>query len=564
MSELDVSPRPETPDVSGAYPRLSDEQIMVLSRYGVKRHIDKGEALFREGDPYCDFFVILSGSVAVVQETEEEPRLIAVHGPKRFLGDLSLLTGQRLYLTAVAEQPTEVLAIPIDNLKEAATEDPGLGDCVLRAFIVRRSLHSGIGAGFRIVGSRFSEDARRLRDFASRNRLPYRWIDLEDDQAAEATLKRLNITPDQTPVVIWKGHHVLYNPSNAELASLIGLRRPTQGAWDLLVVGAGPAGLAAAVYGASEGLTTVVIDSVATGGQAATSSQIENYLGFPAGISGAELADRAVIQAKKFGAMFTIPAEAKSLSTAPGYHVVRLADDAEVMAHAVILATGASDRRLEVPGAKRLEGTSVYYAATDTEANLCRGDPVVIVGGGNSAGQASVFLAKHAAVVNLVIRHENLERDMSRYLADRIEHTPGIRVWRNCEVLELLGETLLREVVIDDRSTGARKGIAAAALFVLIGTVPHTQWLEGQLPLDERGFVLTGRRRATQDTHGPDKPDCPDTGRASMFETARPGVFAVGDVRSGSVKRVATAVGEGAVAVQLVHEFMAGIPAEQP
>jgi thioredoxin reductase (NADPH) len=558
MSELDVSPRPETPDVSGAYPRLSDEQIMVLSRHGAKRVADKGEALFREGDPYCDFFVILSGSVAVVQETEEEPRLIAVHGPKRFLGDLSLLTGQRLYLTAVAQEPTEILAVPIDNLKEAATEDPGLGDCVLRAFLVRRSLHSGIGAGFRIVGSRFSADARRLRDFASRNRLPCRWIDLEDDQEAEAILRRLNVTPDQTPVVIWKGHHVLYNPSNAELASLIGLRRSTQGAWDLLVVGAGPAGLATAVYGASEGLTTVVIDSVATGGQAATTSQIENYLGFPAGISGAELADRAAIQAKKFGAMFTIPAEAKSLSTADSHHVVRLADDAEVMAHAVILATGARYRRLEVPGAKRLDGSSVYYAATDTEAKLCRGDPVVIVGGGNSAGQASVFLAKHATVVNLVLRHENLARDMSRYLADRIEHTPTIRVWRNCEVLELRGETVLREVVIEHRSTGAREGIATAALFVLIGSVPNTQWLDRQLPLDDRGYVLTGRQRARRVTDGPDGRGAFDTAVSSIFETARPGVFAVGDVRSGSVKRVASAVGDGAVVVRLIHEFMSG------
>ena len=538
---------------------------MLLSKYGQRRLTGRGDVLFREGDPYCDFYVVLSGSVAVVQETEQEPRLIAVHGPKRFLGDLSLLTGQRLYLTAVAQEPTEVLAIPIEKLKDAATEDPELGDCVLRAFIVRRSLHSGIGAGFRIVGSRFSADARRLRDFASRNRLPYRWIDLEDDQEAEAMLNRLNVTPDQTPVVIWKGHHVLYNPSNAELASLIGLRGPTQGACDLLVVGAGPAGLAAAVYGASEGLTTVVIDAVATGGQAATTSQIENYLGFPAGIPGAELADRAVIQAKKFGATFTIPAEAKALSTADGYHVVGLADDTEVMAHAVILATGAWYRRLDVPGMKRLERSSVYYAATDTEANLCRGDPVMIIGGGNSAGQASVFLARHAAVVNLVIRHEDLARDMSRYLADRIEHTPSIRVWRNCEVVELRGETLLEEAVIEDRRNGAREGVAAAALFVLIGSVPHTQWLDGQLPLDERGFVLTGRQQASQDIHGPDNPDCPDTGGASMFETARPGVFAVGDVRSGSVKRVATAVGEGAVAVRLVHEFMAGSSsAEQP
>ena len=554
MSESDVPVRPETTgvttDVNGAYPRLTDEQIMLLSRYGEKRLVDEGEALFREGDPDCDFFVILSGSVAVVQETEGEPRLIAVHGPRRFLGGVALLTGQRPYLTAIAQEPTEVLVIPVDNLKEAVTEDPGLGDLILRAFLLRRSLHRGIGAGFRIIGSRFSPDCRRLRDFASRNRLAYKWIDLEQDREAETILQRLNISPEQTPVVIWKGRNVLHNPSNAELASLIGLRSPASGACDLLVVGAGPAGLAAAVYGASEGLSTVVLDAVATGGQAATSPQIENYLGFPAGISGAELADRAVIQARKFGASFTIPAEAVALLEVGGSHVVRISGDTDVMAHAVVLATGARYRRLDVPGVERLEGSSVYYAATETEAKLCRADPVVVVGGGNSAGQASVFLAKHASAVNLVIRHADLGRDMSRYLADVINRTPRIRVWRNSEIVELLGETMLEEVVIEDLGTGDRRRIPAAALFVLIGSVPHTQWLNGQLPLDESGFVVTGRQITAE--VGPDNPCGP-----SMFETARPGVFAVGDVRSGSVKRVASAVGEGAVVVRLVHEFMA-------
>jgi len=550
MSEPDVPVRPETPDVTGAYPRLTDEQIMLLSRFGERRLVDKGEALFREGDPDCDFFVILSGSVAVVQETEDEPRLIAIHGTKRFLSDVAMLTGQRLYRTAIAQEPSEVLAVPVDNLKEAATEDPSLGDRILRAFLARRSLHMGIGAGFRIIGSRFSSDARRLREFASRNRLSYKWIDLEQDREAEAILQRLNIAPEQTPVVIWKGRSVFYNPSNEQLASLLGLRSPAEGACDLLVVGAGPAGLAAAVYGASEGLSTVVLDAIATGGQAATSSQIENYLGFPAGISGAELADRAVIQARKFGASFTIPAEALALSEFDGLHVVRISGDTVVMAHAVVLATGARYRRLDVPGVERLEGTSVYYAATEMEANLCRGDPVMVVGGGNSAGQASVFLARHAAAVSLVIRHDDLSRDMSRYLADRIERTPTIRVRRNSEIVELLGETILEEVVIEDRGIGDRDKIPASAMFVLIGSVPQTQWLDGQLSLDERGFVVTGQQ--VTDEGGPDTP-----WRPSMFETTRPGVFAVGDVRSGSVKRVAAAVGEGAAVVRLVHQFMA-------
>ena len=362
----------------------------------------------------------------------------------------------------------------------------------------------GIGAGFRIIGSRFSPDARRLRDFASRNRLSYKWIDLEQDREAETILQRLNISPEQTPVVIWKGRNVLYNPSNAELASLIGLRSPASGACDLLVVGAGPAGLAAAVYGASEGLSTVVLDAVATGGQAATSSQIENYLGFPAGISGAELADRAVIQARKFGASFTIPAEA--VGTLRGRRLARRTDRGRHGRDGPCRRPGDRGcyRRLDVPGVERLEGTSVYYAATEMEANLCRGDPVMVVGGGNSAGQASVFLAKHAAAVNLVIRHEDLGRDMSRYLADRIERTPRIRVWRNSKVIELLGETVLEEVVIEDLGTGDRRKIHASALFALIGSVPHTQWLNGQLPLDESGFVVTGQRAT--DGVGPDNP----------------------------------------------------------
>jgi thioredoxin reductase (NADPH) len=309
----------------------------------------------------------------------------------------------------------------------------------------------------------------------------------------------------------------------------------------MVVVGAGPAGLAAAVSGASEGLSTVVLDAVATGGQAATSSQIENYLGFPAGISGAELADRAVVQASKFGATFTIPGEARSLDLTDGYHVIRLADGEELTAQTVILATGVRYRRLDIPRMDCLEPSSVYYAATESEAQLCRSDPVTVVGGGNSAGQAAIFLARRSSAVNLVIRHSDLNRDMSRYLADRITRTPRVRVWRSCEVTELLGEDVLAGVVLHDLSADERRVIDSSALFVLIGSVPHTAWLDGQIPLDEKGFVLTGSAR---------------DGYPGMFQTGRPGVYAVGDVRSGSIKRVAAAVGEGSIAVRLVHEHL--------
>lgn len=540
-SELELVDRPETPDAAGAYPRLTDAQIMLLSRFGTRRRVPKGAALFREGDRDCDFFVILDGMVSVWQQTDPGSQLLGVHGPGRFLGDLSLLTGQTLYVTATAEQEVEVLAVPVERLQEAVVEDPALGDLILRAFIVRRSLHAGTGAGFRVIGSRFSSDSRRIRDFASRNRIPHRWVDLEEDPEAEGVLRRLGVSPEETPVVIWKGEHVLRNPSNAELATLIGLRAaPARAAYDLVVIGAGPAGLAAAVYAASEGLSSLVLDAVATGGQAVTSSQIENYLGFPAGISGAELADRAVVQARKFGATFTVPGEALSLREADGYHVVGLSGGEDVTAHAVILATGVQYRRLDVPGLDRFEGSSVYYAATESEAQLCGADPVTVVGGGNSAGQAALFLSRRSSAVHLVIRHHELHRDMSRYLADRIERTPRIRVWRECEVHRLEGDLAMRSVVLRELGSGSTHVVDSSALFVLIGSKPRTAWLGDLIELDEHGYVRTGV-----------------TSRGdSLFETDTPGVFAVGDVRSGSVKRVASAVGEGAMAVRLIHDFL--------
>ena len=517
---------------------------MLLRRYGDRRRLTKGSTLFCEGDRDCGLFVVLDGRVRVVQEDDPEGalRVIAVHGPRRFVGDLSMLTGQAVYVTALAQTDVEVLEVPYGRLKEAVTQDQALGDLILRAFILRRNIHADLGAGLRIVGSRFSADTRLLRDFASRNRVPYRWEDLEEDAAAEDTLRAFGIAPDQTPVVIWKGQTVLRNPSITELAELLGLREdaPPRDAHDVLVVGAGPAGLAAAVTAASEGLSTVVLDAIATGGQAGTSSQIENYLGFPAGISGAEFADRAVVQARKFGATFTIPGEAQSLDRVDGHFVVRLADGTQVEAHTVVLATGVRYRRLEVAGMDRLEGPSVYYAATEFEARLCGGDPVTVVGGGNSAGQAALFLARSAAAVNLVIRHDDLNRDMSRYLVERITSAPRVRVWRNCEVCELLGDLALDEVVLHDLTTDERKPLSSTALFVLIGSVPHTRWLKGAISLDDKGFVLTGT----------------GVGGTPMFETESTGVFAVGDVRSNSVKRVASAVGDGAIVARLVYEFL--------
>jgi thioredoxin reductase (NADPH) len=545
-------PLAETPDVAGAFPRLGDDQIEALHRYGERRPTRAGDVLVREGERHRDFFVVLAGTVAIFEGygTAEE-RLVKVHGPGRFLDELGLLTGQPSFVSAVVSESGEVLAVSVPALRHLVSRDPGLGDVILRAFICRREILIGAVSGIRIIGSRFSPDTRRLREFAARNRLPHTWIDLDDDTGAEALLRQLSVTPADTPVVILGSKQVLRNPTNAELVQIIGLptRGPPESELDLVIVGAGPAGLAAAVYGASEGLTTVVLDAIGTGGQASTSARIENYLGFPAGISGAELADRAVVQAEKFGATITVPAAATGLEQQDGFHTVRIEDGTELRTRTVVIATGARYRRLDVPRLDEFEGTSVYYAATIVEARLCLRQPVVVVGGGNSAGQAAVYLAQHAAAVRLLIRHDDLGRDMSRYLVDQIERDPRIEVLRHTAVRELVGrDGQLEAVIAEDTHTGVRHTLDASLLFVFIGAQPCTGWLTGRLALDDHGYLHTGPAAA---------PAPPGDRQPDLLETSRPGVFAVGDVRSGSIKRVASAVGEGAMAVRLVHEHLA-------
>jgi thioredoxin reductase (NADPH) len=542
----------ETPDHDGAFPRLSDEQLARLAARGERRPTRAEEVLVREGEERYDFYVVLEGKVAVIDGYgEADERLIALHGPLRFLGELGLLTGQAAFFSAVVREGGEVLVVPVERLRELITQDAALGDVVLRAYFIRRELLIGLGAGFRIIGSRFSPDTRRLREFVARNRLPHRWVELEEDASAEALLREVGVAPQETPVVLWHGE-VLRNPTNEQLARAVGLASPAleRDACDLLVVGAGPAGLAASVYGASEGLDTTTLDAIATGGQAGSSSRIENYVGFPAGISGAELSERAAIQARKFGAAITIPAEAVALEPHDDHYLVRLSDDRELLARTVVIASGARYRKLPLARLKEFEGESVYYAATLMEARMCAGDRIVVVGGGNSAGQAALFLSRYAGELRLLIRGDWLGRDMSRYLAARIERSP-VEVMPGTEVCELEGdEGRLTAVTARDSRTGGRMRLPAKALFVFIGADPHTHWLQGHVALDRDGFVLTGPAAAAAlpDDGGPRRP--------LVLETSRPGVLAAGDVRSGSIKRVASAVGEGATAVRLVHELL--------
>jgi thioredoxin reductase (NADPH) len=547
-------PPGETPDLSGAFPRLEESRLRALEVVGERRPTTRGEVLIAEGEPEDTFFVVLTGRVAVVEAFgSPDQRAVRVHGPGRFLGELGVLTGEPAFFAGVVVDDGEVLAVPAARLRELAAGDPAFGDQVLRAYLVRRFLALGEGMGFRIIGSRYSAGARALREFAARNRLPHRFIDLETDPSAEQLLRGLGLGPDDTPVVLFRDR-LLRNPSPAELAATFGLReaRDMEGICDLVIVGAGPAGLAAAVYGASEGLDTAVLDAVSPGGQAARTSRIENYLGFPAGISGGELAERAVLQVEKFGARRTVPAEVVGLEQEDGTYVLRFADGGHLATRCVIVASGVRVRRLPVPGLEQFEGTCVYYAATPLEAQQCVGDPVVVVGGGNSGGQAATFLADHAAEVRLVVLEPRLDENMSRYLADRITQDPRIEVHLHTVVEDLEGTgTRLEAVRVRDTETGEQQRLPAREVMVFIGGSPSTSWLQGTVALDGGGYVLTGpdARRPSRAEDAPGPP--------LLLETSLPGIFAAGDVRSGSVKRVASAVGEGAMAVRMVHEHLA-------
>ena len=542
----------EAVDRNGLFPRLNDEQRDALAALGERRTVESGDVLFREGDASYDFYVVESGAVAIVQGHGAENRIIAIHGPHRFLGELNLLSRGRVYLTAVVRDAGEVIRVPAERLREVVGHDQELSDMIVAAFLARRSMLIDVGTGIKLIGSRYSADSRRLREFLARNRMPHTWIDLEQDAEAEGLLRGLGVEASDTPVVSWSGQ-LLRNPTNQELAAKMGLgvAGPQPALCDMVVVGAGPAGLAAAVYGASEGLDTLVVEAVALGGQASTSSRIENYLGFPAGISGSELAARAALQADKFGARLVVPGEAIELDSEDGHYLVHLAGGDTVAGRTLIVATGARYRRLDVSGLEEYEGLGVYYAATQAEAQMCENDPVLIVGGGNSAGQAAVFLAEHAANCRLMIRGDDLGKSMSRYLVDQIERDERLEVVTSSRIVALHGEGGLESVTIEDTRSGERRDQSCKAVFVFIGADPHTEWLSGKVAMDAKGFLYTGR-----DVDGDDLSEY-NGERPFFLETSRPGLFAVGDVHSGSIKRVASAVGEGSMAVRLVHQRLA-------
>jgi thioredoxin reductase (NADPH) len=537
-----------------AFPTLDEEQIARLNdcTAAVPRSYQDGQTLFAVGDRDMKFFVVKSGEVEIVDLSGDEPKTLTVHRKGQFTGDVSHLTGTRAVVSAIARGPCQVIEISGDALRRLLNQCPELSDIILQAFIARRQLlrQSPAFTGLRVIGSRYSQDTFRVRDFLAKNRVPFTWVDLETDPQVDQLLKQFKMTEADTPVVAC-GHRVmLRNPTNRQLAEAVGIRQPLeQTVYDLVVVGAGPAGLAAAVYAASEGLRTLMLEQTAPGGQAGSSMRIENYFGFPTAIEGSDLTNRAVLQANKFGARLSVPTPVTRLTFDKVYPVLHLDGGETVAAKCLLIATGAEYRRLEVEGCERFEGTGVYYAATLQEGRLCQGAHAVLVGGGNSAGQAAVYLAQHARKVVLVIRGDDLNKSMSSYLIRRIEQTGNIELLCNTRIRRMHGDGHLTAVEIVNIKTAAERTLETPAVFSFIGAVPRTDWLPPEIERDAKGFVKTGPALGKS-------PHWTAGRQPFLLETSHAGVFAAGDVRSSSVKRVASAVGEGAMAVQFVHEYL--------
>jgi thioredoxin reductase (NADPH) len=536
---------------SVASPLLSASELADMAAFGAERATRAGDLLFQAGEASYDLFVVLEGEVQVVRPGGADEVLVAEFGPSSFIGELTLLTGQRRFLTGRVSLPGRVLVIAQTELRRLMSVRPALSETIFNALLARReSLRSGVGAqAIRIVGSRYSSEAMSLRSFAEHSHLAHTWIDVEDAEDLDSFLAPMGLQTQDIPAVI-TATETLRHPSPAVFAEHLGLTfQPTPGyIFDLVVIGSGPAGLAAAVYGASEGLRTVSLDAVAIGGQAGASSRIENYAGFPNGISGENLTGRTAVQAMRLGARLNSPCEVTGLRSEASFHVVVLRDGSEVPTRAVIVASGARYQRLDVEDLERFEGAGVYYAATDLEARVCDGTSVLVIGGGNSAGQAAIYLAQNCSVT-IAIRRRDLTQSMSKYLIERIEANPKIDLMTGVEVQALTGRDRLEGATLADKQTGREHEIACAGLFCFIGARPATAWLGDSVLLDSDGFILTDRQLTDSLSA--------ETPRALPFETSRLGVFAAGDVRHGSMKRVAAAVGEGSSAVRSVHERLA-------
>jgi thioredoxin reductase (NADPH) len=542
----------ETPEqLEAMFPRLDEAQIARLAPFGVQGQVAAGELLFDRGDAIHGVFIIIEGSVEIIGVSSAGEAVLRVLERGAFTGEVNQLSGRRSLVRCRVREAGSVIEISRANLQRVMQTDASLGEIFLTAFVLRRVYLVAHSTGDAVlIGSGYSSDTLRLREFLTRNSHPHTYIDLDRDTDVQAMLDQFRIHAEDIPVLICRGELVLRNPSNSEAAECFGLNAGIDEGvvYDLIVVGAGPSGLAAAVYGASEGLNVLVVESNAPGGQAGTSSRIENYLGFPLGISGQDLAGRAFVQAEKFGAQIAVARSARALKCARSPYTVELDDGASVQTRSIVIAAGAQYRKLAVPNLREFEGVGVYYGATNIEAQLCGSEEIAIVGGGNSAGQAAIFLSTHARHVHVLVRGPGLAETMSRYLISRIEASAGITLHSRTEVEALEGNGHLERIRWRDKTTEVSGIHKIRHLFLMTGANPNSAWLQGCLALDDKQFVKTGADLG---------PDWPLPRPPYMLETSLPGVFAVGDIRAGSVKRVASAVGEGSMAVQFVHKVLA-------
>ena len=535
-----------------AFPKLSPSEIEILAGLARICTFKDGEAVFQAGQRGVSFYVVESGAITIVDESADESKTVAVHGPREFTGDVSLLTDRPAVISAYARGETRAYCVSPGELRRVIQEIPDLSDKLLEAFQTRRYFLERSGfIGVRLFGALGDPDVTVLREFFDKNKVPHTWID-SDAAESQAALKTLEIRPDQLPFVACNRGTRAARPTVTRIAECLGLKRQIRTEpFDLVIVGAGPAGLAAAVYGASEGLATIVLDRFGPGGQAGTSSRIENYMGFPAGLSGADLANRGYLQALKFGAELVAPVEVRSMTCEDRMHRLVLDDGQVVSGRTVLIATGATYQRLPVAGCERWDGAGIFYSCTSVHARSCRDGRAAVVGGGNSAGQATMFLAEHTAGATLLLRGDDLRKSMSDYLARRIERHPKIEVARHVEVHAVEGNGKLTGLRLRDVRDGGFRALDCPAVFVFIGAQPRTAWLPPGIAVDPKGFILTGADAAHTGLWPlTDREPC-------VVETTCPGVFAAGDVRSSTTKRVAFAVGDGALAVTCAHRVLA-------